>query len=79
MATVNYSIPRWHDPKYNRRHNANQIQLKYHQKLRLKSFVSQKNRSYFQDEQIKGFHTEFQCSKKGMTLVEQFNIKQEFK
>jgi len=48
-------------------------------KLRLKSFGSQKNRSYFQDEQIKGFHTEFQCSKKGMTLVEQFNIKQEFK
>ena len=27
---------------------------------------------------IKGFHTNFQCSKKGQTLVEQFNLKQLF-
>ena len=56
------------------------ISAQYTQKkLRLKSFISQKDRSYFQEEQINGFHTEFQCSKKGITIVEQFNIKQDFK
>jgi LmbE family N-acetylglucosaminyl deacetylase len=48
-------------------------------KMRLQAFKSQKGRSYFQEKQIDGFHTEFQCSKKGITLVEQFNIKQDFK
>ena len=56
------------------------ISVQYTQKkLRLNSFTSQKDRSYFQEEQINGFHTEFQCSKKGITIVEQFNIKQDFK
>jgi LmbE family N-acetylglucosaminyl deacetylase len=48
-------------------------------KFMLKGFTSQQHRSYFQEEQIDGFHTEFQCSKKGMTKVERFNIKQDFK
>jgi len=56
------------------------ISKQYNQKeSRLRAFESQQNRSYFQKEQIKGFHTEFQCSKKNIMLVEQFNIKQYFK
>ena len=48
-------------------------------KVRLKEFKSQQNRSYFKEDQINGFHTEFQCSKKGILRVEQFNIKQDFR
>ena len=56
------------------------IKEQYKQKEhRLELFKSQQNRSYFQKEQIKGFHTEFQCSKKNIMLTEQFNIKQYFK
>ena len=44
----------------------------------LKQFKSQQKRSYFQEDVIKGFHTNFKCSKKGYNLVEQFNIKQLF-
>ena len=44
----------------------------------LKLFTSQQHRSYFKKNTIKGFHTNFQCSKKGQTLVEQFNLKQLF-
>ena len=44
----------------------------------LKEFTSQQHRSYFKEDTIKGFHTNFQCSKKGTELVEQFNLKQLF-
>ena len=44
----------------------------------LKEFTSQQHRSYFREDVIKGFHTNFQCSKKGLSLVEQFNLKQVF-
>lgn len=44
----------------------------------LKQFTSQQHRSYFKEDVIKGFHTNFQCSKKGLSLVEQFNLKQVF-
>ena len=51
----------------------------YKIKLRmLKQFKSQQHRSYFEEDTIKGFHTNFQCSKKGTELVEQFNLKQLF-
>ena len=51
----------------------------YKTKLRmLKEFTSQQHRSYFKEDTIKGFHTNFQCSKKGTELVEQFNLKQLF-
>ncbi len=45
------------------------------------NFVNKNNyehRSYFKEDTIKGFHTNFQCSKKGTKLVEQFNLKQLF-
>jgi len=48
-------------------------------KTLLKKFKSQQSRSYFKSDQINGFHTEFQCSKKGILTVEQFNIKQDFR
>jgi len=44
----------------------------------LKEFTSQQHRSYFKEDTIKGFHTNFQCSKKGTELEEQFNLKQLF-
>lgn len=44
----------------------------------LKQFTSQQHRSYFKEDVIKGFHTNFQCSKKGLSVVEQFNLKQVF-
>jgi len=51
----------------------------YEIKLRmLREFVSQQHRSYFKEDTIKGFHTNFQCSKKGTNVVEQFNLKQLF-
>ena len=47
-------------------------------KFMLKGFKSQQHRSYFQDSTIDGFHTNFQCSKKGINYVEQFNCQQLF-
>ena len=44
----------------------------------LKQFKSQQHRSYFSRETIDGFHTNFQCSKKGYNMVERFNLKQLF-
>lgn len=40
----------------------------------LKKFTSQQKRSYFSDSTINGFHTDFQCSKKGLSVVEKFRI-----
>jgi len=48
-------------------------------KSMLKEFKSQQDRSYFKNDQVNGFHNEFQCSKKGILTVEQFNIKQDFR
>ena len=51
----------------------------YNLKLKmLKKFTSQQHRSYFSKETIDGFHTNFQCSKKGINKVERFNLKQIF-
>ena len=51
----------------------------YKTKLRmLKQFTSQQHRPYFKEDTIRGFHTNFQCSKKGTELVEQFKLKQLF-
>ena len=44
----------------------------------LTSFKSQKDRPYFKKDTLDGFHTNFQCSKKGISKVEKFNIKQLF-
>jgi N-acetylglucosamine malate deacetylase 1 len=55
------------------------ITQQYDKKLELlKTFKSQQQRSYFQNEQLKGFHIDFQCSKKGISLVEQFKLSQDF-
>ncbi len=51
----------------------------YDIKLRmLKEFTSQQHRSYFSRKTLDGFHTSFQCSKKGYDIVEKFNLKQAF-
>ena len=55
------------------------ISKQYKTKLKMLSkFESQLHRSYFQEEVIKGFHIDFQCSKKDLKLVEQFNLRQLF-
>jgi LmbE family N-acetylglucosaminyl deacetylase len=55
------------------------VSKQYELKLEmLKKFESQQHRSYFNENTIRGFHTNFQCSKKGTQLVEQFNLKQLF-
>jgi LmbE family N-acetylglucosaminyl deacetylase len=38
------------------------------------SFISQNNKSYFEKENLKNFHINFQCLKKGVKYVEQFRI-----
>lgn len=49
----------------------------YEDKLaKLKNFKSQNQRSYFKPNQIRGFHTNFQASKRGLEIVEMFNLKQ---
>ena len=40
----------------------------------LNNFVSQGKRSYFQKNQIQGYHTNFQASKRGLEIVEMFKI-----
>jgi N-acetylglucosamine malate deacetylase 1 len=44
----------------------------------LMEFKSQLHRPYFNKDVLRGFHTHFQSSKKGIPLVEQFNLKQLF-
>ena len=41
---------------------------------RMKRFESQKNQPYFSDDSIKSFHSNYQCTRRGMNLVEQFKI-----
>jgi len=40
----------------------------------LKYFVSQNKKEYFSDYTLNGFHTDFQCSKKNLKIVEKFRI-----
>ena len=47
----------------------------YDMKLKaLNKFESQINKSYFTDETLKSFHSNFQCSKRGLKLIEQFKV-----
>jgi len=41
---------------------------------KLKLFESQKGKSYFEDESIKSFHSNYQCSNRGMVHTESFKI-----
>jgi LmbE family N-acetylglucosaminyl deacetylase len=51
------------------------ISKQYNTKLEmLNNFVSQGKRSYFQKNQIQGYHTNFQASKRGLEIVEMFKI-----
>jgi LmbE family N-acetylglucosaminyl deacetylase len=43
-------------------------------KSMLMSFVSQKGKPYFKDNVFDGFHTNYQCMKKGMGFVESYKI-----
>lgn len=53
------------------------IEDEYEKKVSLlNNFVSQGKRKYFQPEQIKGFHTNFQASKRGLEKVEMFKVGQ---
>lgn len=55
------------------------IENQYNIKLKmLEKFDSQQHRTYFTQEVIKGFHNNFQCSKKGIPVVEQFRFNQVF-
>ena len=40
----------------------------------LRHFISQREKMYFDDATIDGFHTDFQCMKRGMKNVEKFRI-----
>jgi uncharacterized protein YneR len=40
----------------------------------LNFFTSQKDKSYFKDNSIEIFHSNYQCSKNGLTYVEKFKI-----
>ena len=40
----------------------------------LKKFTSQAHRYYFREEVLKAFHSDFQCAKKGMPIVEKFKV-----
>jgi LmbE family N-acetylglucosaminyl deacetylase len=51
------------------------IESMYHKKLKsLEEFKSQINKSYLQRKSLNAFHSNFQCSKRGMGMVEQFKI-----
>lgn len=57
------------------------VSVNGHYKKKLKAlsyFKSQNNKSYFQKETLDSFHSNFQCSKKGLGLVEQFKIMELF-
>ena len=41
---------------------------------RLKLFKSQQNKSYFEEEALESFHSNYQCSNRGMQNVESFKI-----
>tara|TARA_R100001594_G_scaffold149818_1_gene208749 strand:+ start:307 stop:996 length:690 start_codon:yes stop_codon:yes gene_type:complete len=41
---------------------------------KLKLFESQKGKSYFEDEAVKSFHSNYQCSNRDMCYVESFRI-----
>ena len=41
---------------------------------RMKVFESQVNKSYFEEDSIKSFHSNYNCSKRGMSHVESFRI-----
>ena len=40
----------------------------------LQEFKSQSHKSYFEMKSLEAFHSNFQCSKKGKGMVEQFKI-----
>jgi LmbE family N-acetylglucosaminyl deacetylase len=51
----------------------------YNTKLKmLQMFKSQLHRSYFNENTLKEFHTNFRCSKRNIKLIEQFKFKQIF-
>jgi len=41
---------------------------------RMKLFESQQDKSYFEDQSLKSFHSNYQCSMRDMPRVESFKI-----
>ena len=51
------------------------IEKYYGKKLKsLEQFKSQSHKSYFKKRSLDAFHSNFQCNKKGIGMVEQFKI-----
>jgi len=51
------------------------IKREYKTKLRaLKHFESQSSKGYFKKQMLDAFHSNFQCSKRGLNVVEQFKV-----
>lgn len=48
--------------------------VKYVKLKALQKFISQQNKSYFQTESINSFHSNYICSKSGITFCEQFKV-----
>ena len=51
------------------------VKREYNTKLKaLKHFKSQSNKGYFKKQMLDAFHSNFQCSKRGLNVVEQFKV-----
>jgi LmbE family N-acetylglucosaminyl deacetylase len=79
LARINpYSIVQYRSPSTLEKWTPNLfISLKsfyYTKKEMLKEFSSQIHRPYFSEEVLNGFHTNFQCMKKGKGFVESYKI-----
>ena len=49
--------------------------MQYEDKLKLlTNFTSQQSKSYFQRNTLDAFHSNFQCKKRGVDIVEQFKV-----
>ena len=51
------------------------VKKEYKNKLKaLKLFKSQSNKSYFKKPTLDSFHSNFQCRKRGIYIIEQFKL-----
>lgn len=73
ISTIEYYTPSTQDT-WNPNFYVDISSLIQRKKQVLKYFESQKNRYYFKDSVLNSFHSDFQCSKKGMDFVEKYKI-----
>lgn len=51
------------------------ISNEYNYKVeRLKEFTSQQNKTYFKVDSIRSFHSDYECSKRGINFIERFKL-----